>query len=508
MLAWLFGSRADHPLADVKRARALIAELSADDNMQQTLNEIARWLQSLCEAEGVTLDRLAEVIALLDASAKNHQRKMVREYIALSRQQKIQESKLWACGFNFAKVLGESYLLCVRQHRKNAPGASAIGKQIPVLAARALRAMGMQLKWIMLRYGPFDPRLWRSIGELYGHAEEGGFTSTTLQIYPGAHGTGTIDEEYLKIMMLWASSVDMLLPLKQEVAERLVAQFAGAFRTEKQPSAGAMYWFDHAGDKPPARLMGSTAAGTDVHYFGPGDARSSILEIAAVIEKTGEVPSTVILSGIYPPQIVLAVLRHLSVYWSGTPPARTSERKATTARIAVVIGYATLLDTLVHEHGDALNFSAMSAENWAVENISHNGYGALVSATTGDWTRVGELIGIRLEGFTEWGVGLVRRVARDQNRQYHVGIEVISRSVVPVKLFHGQAGHEPEHAILLSTHPGSNTEMEVLMRAGRYDPQSPMKVAGPKHSYLLSPARMVDAGGDFDWAIYTITRRD
>src|SRR6185503_6277241 len=172
---WIVGSKADHPLADIKQVRALVADLPAHDYIK-ALDEITRWLNSVVEANSFKLDRLWEVADLLDTTAKNHHRRLLHDYLGMSRLQKFQENKLWTCGFNFAKALGETYSLCVRQHQKNASGAGAVRKHIPVIVARALRAMAMQVKWIMLRYGPFEPRLWKAIGELYRHAEAGAFT--------------------------------------------------------------------------------------------------------------------------------------------------------------------------------------------------------------------------------------------------------------------------------------------------------------------------------------------
>ena len=42
-------------------------------------------------------------------------------------------------------------------------------------------------------------------------------------------------------MMMFASSADVLPPLKQEIAERTVTHFASSFRLEKAPFAGAIY---------------------------------------------------------------------------------------------------------------------------------------------------------------------------------------------------------------------------------------------------------------------------
>lgn len=507
VLKWIVGNKVDHPLADPKQARALIAELPAHDYLK-ALDEITRWLQSLNETEGFKVDRLYEITDTLDTTGKNHQRRLVVDYLGMQRQQKFQENKLWTCGFNFATALGQTYLSCVKQYQSGVNGAAALKKQIPVIVARTLRALTVQVKWTMLRYGPFEPRLWNSVGELYRYAESAGFAATPITIYPGPNGTGTVQAEYLRVLMLWASSADVLPPLKQEIAERAVGFFTPAFRIAAAPFPEAVYGFDFTGTQPPKRLLPDTPPGKSVSFFGPGDAPAKIAQMIASIEQTGKSPPELTLGATYPAETIAAVLRHLAVYWSDKPPARASERRATTARITVVPGYFALLDELERDESDALNFSVSSGESWIVENVSDNGYGALVPASTTDWIRVGQMIGVQVEGTQQWGIGLVRRVMRDEQRQYRVGIEIISRSVIMVRFTQGDAGGEPDNAVLLSGTPDVNGEVGLIMRAGRYDPNLSIEVTGRSKSYLFQPSRMIDAGDDFDWALFRITPRD
>jgi len=215
LLKWIVGAKVDHPLADPKQARALVAELPGHDYLK-SLDEITRWLESLNEVEGFKLERLFEIVELLDSTARPHQRRLMQEYLGMSRQQKFQENKLWTCGYKFAKAVGDTYLLCVRRYQSGASGAGTVKKQVPLFVARGVRALAVQVKWTMLRYGPFEPRLWSSIGELYSYAEKSAFVRTELTIYPGAVETCSVEQEYLKVMMLWASSADVLPPLKRK----------------------------------------------------------------------------------------------------------------------------------------------------------------------------------------------------------------------------------------------------------------------------------------------------
>ena len=503
MLKWIVGAKVDHPLADAKQSRAAVSGLPADS--VRALDQITRWLQPLKETEGLKADRLFEIVDLVDTAAKTHQRKLFSDYLGMSRQQKLQEHKVWTCGFNFSKELADAYHLCVT--RCDESSAGAVRKQLAVIVARALRALAFQMKWTMLRYGPFEPRLWSSIGALYVHAEKAGFVDTTVAIYSGSGGNGTVRQEYLKALMLWASRADVLPPAKQEIVERVIAQYADTYRLAPEPFAGAIYYFDPAQDRPPSRVLLTSPIAGGVHFFGPGEAQAKVARLIGVLGKDEPLPAALNFGRNQPPDVVLSVLRHLALHWSANPPTRIAERRPATARITVVPGYTQLLGEFEREESDALNFSGRAAESWVVENASENGYGALVPAAATDWIRAGELIGVQVEGSAAWAAGLVRRVARDEKRQYHVGIEVISRSVDMVNISAG-AGRESEHAMLLSREPDANGEVPVVMRAARFDAANSLRMELHDASYLLMPSRLIETGEDFDRAMYRMLREE
>jgi hypothetical protein len=493
-----------HPLADPKEARALIAALPAYDYLK-ALDEITGWLESLASAEGVRLDRLFELTDFFDAAASNHHKRLVREYLATSRQQKFQEVKLWTRGFDFASALSNVYLSCVTRYQNRASGASVLKKHIAVVIARALRALGLQLKWTMLRYGPFDARLWTAVGELFRSAEASDIADVDLPIYSGAQGSGTIRQEYVKLLMLCSSGADVLPPLKQELAERVVAYFAPLFEVAGTSFPGALYCFDAAGARPPARLKGDLAPVSHPSYFGPGDAPVRIAKLIAIIARTGVVPPPLNLGPHTSADTVVGLLRHLAAYWTDTAPPPAFRGGATTARINVVPGYMALLDELERDEVNALNFTESNTESWVVENVSDNGYGALVPASRTDWIRVGEIVGVQVEGGKEWGVGLVRRVARDEQQQVHVEIDIISHRAVEVRISQ-PGGSGSESAILLSGTPDASGEIGLVTRAGRFDPNTNIEVNGRTKSYVFIPCRLIDSGDDFDLAMFKIDR--
>jgi hypothetical protein len=502
VLKWIAGSRADHVLADPRQIRALLAELPAFDYFK-SLEEITSWLDSIADLYGVKLDRLFEVTDLLDVAANAHHARLVRDYLATSRQQKFQEVKLWTCGFNFSRALGDAYLTWLKQYETQDGAAGTQRKHFAVVIARALRALALQMKWTMLRYGPFEAKFWRSVGALYRDAERSGVADVSLPVYPGPEGTGTIRQEYLKLLMLWTSGADVLPPLKQDIAEHVVGYFSPLFEMSAAPFPGALYWFDPGAHRAPTRVFGDPPAAGDLTFFGPGSAPVNLAKLIAVIGRTGTLPSRLNL-GAARPDAVVALLRHLARYWSESPPVRTSGRRASSGRITVVPGYSGLLDELERDEEDALNFTVSATESWVVEDVSDDGFGALVPASASDWIRVGEIIGVCVEGSQHWGVGLVRRVSRDDEREYHVGIEMISHRVIVVRISEVGSAGDSDTAVLLSGTPDANGEVGLVTRAGRFDPKSSIQVNGRTKSYVFVPSRLVDAGDDFDWGTFRI----
>lgn len=511
MLKWLEGGKVDHPMADIGQAREIIADLPAND-ASKALDEIIYWLDSLNRTEGFGLERRFENIDLLDAAAKNHQRKLAQDYLAMPRQQKFRENQLWNSGFGFWKQLGDAYLTCIAQYESGAGSARSVRKSLPVIVARGLRALTLQLKWTLLRYGLAEPRIWSGLAQLYQAAEAAGFADDVIAIYPGTHGQGSARQEFLKAMMLSASSTDGLAPVGQEIAERAVAHFSGSFRLEKSAVAGCHYYFDLAAARPPARLIKGAAPAATLRYFGAGAGLAQLQQLLAVVTETGGIPQDVNLGGTYGKEVVIGVLRHLGTYWSDHPPARGAQRRKIATRITIVPGLSEIFQTLDPANGNALDFSQdRPAESWIVENVSDGGYGAIIPAAQSDWVKVGALIGAQTETSIYWEMGLIRRVASDEYQQRRVGIQILSKAVIPIRLAHpatvSSPDREPEPAILLSTAPDSAGEVGVLMRAGIYSPGDSLEMTVNNKSYLLMPSKMVEGGEDFDWAMFRVMQR-
>lgn len=514
-LDWLGGGSVDHPMADPKRAREIVAELPAGDSAK-ALAEIAEWLDSLNHTDGFKLDRRFEIADLLDGAARSHQRKLAQEYLTMPRQQKFQENRLWNGLFGFWKQLGDAYMRCVNEHESGTSGATAIRKSLPAILARAMRALGAQLKLDLLRYGPVAPRIWTELAGLFRLAEQKGFLDDVISMYPGAHGESTIKREFLKPLMLSATSTDGLLPLRQDFAERAVVHVAPSFRLTNRPE-GCTHCFDLAAAKPPVRRFQGAAPTASMRFFGAGEALARLNQLLEQVAARGALPQDANFGGNFEKEFVLGVLGHIVQVWSDKPPARGSERRSIAGRITVVPGMNEILGALSPATNDTLDFSSDqngNFESWIVENMSDGGYGAIIPPKKSDWVKIGALIGVQGEAAKYWGVGVVRRISHDDKQQRRVGIQLLSKTAIPVKVSRSSStlsfvgNREPQPAILLSTAPDRQGEVGVVMREGFFDSRDSLEMTVKDKSYLLMPSKMVEDGEDFDWAKFKIMQRD
>jgi hypothetical protein len=509
MLGWN-KNKSDHPMADDKSAKEFLSELPAGDSFK-LLEELSFWLDGTRAAEGLKPQRTFEIIDQLDAAGKADQRKLAQEYLNTgNRRQRFQEQRIWSAQVEFWRQLGAAYEFCLDKVRSGVSGAGALKPLAPTLTCRAIRALTLELKWLLIRYGPADPTLWGRLGALYAQAELGGFAAKLCTVYPGAHGESTVQREYLKALMLGMSATDCLLPRQLEIAERLVAQFSEHFVLQDRLGKGCHYHVDLAVARAPARLVAQVNSAPTVRYFGPGTVSGVAQKLIATIEGSGAYPSDLNLGGNYEPSLVVDVLHHLARYWAPIPPTRSDERRRSIARIHVGHDFDQILSLI---SGETTGMSTDNIETWTVENESDGGYGAVIVQSKGDWLKIGTLLAMKREDGAAWGVGIVRRLT-GSGQQPYVGIQTLAKGGTRVKLFPAGAANADvstgEDAVLLPSSRAQSTgtgELSLLMRMGSFSPRQSLQMRAYEREYLLVPKELLEGGEDFDMAAFRVMQR-
>jgi hypothetical protein len=513
VVGWFSSGKVEHPLADPKDSRKIIGELQADP--LKAMGEVAYWLESINGTEGFRIDRRFDLLEEFEQFARPRLRKLAQDYLQV-RQQKFQESRLWIAQADYWRHCAAGYVQCVEGFQTDAPGAGAIKARLPVIVGRALRSIGQQLKWLLLRYGPIDGSLWGDIGSLYVFAEAKGFAQTQVALFEGVGGKSSPREELLKILMLSAGSADSLLPDEIDFAERSVAWFAPRFVLEKEPEAGCTHVFDLAMRRPPARPHGASLD-PSVRFFGAGPVFDEMTSLLARMHREGVLPSEINLGGSFEPKLISEVWRHLLKYWAVNPPERGSDRHASNARLTVLNGFHNLMGTLEPSAGQSLDFrpntQASDTESWVAENASDGGYGAVMPAAKSDWVRVGGLLGVKSEEDKYWGVGVIRRLSRDDEQNRRVGIEMLSRHAFAVSLsprgtiVPTNAVRDNDPGFLLTARPDADRQIQLLLRPGTYTPNQQLDLRVRGQRYVVTPTKLLEGAIEFDLAQFGIVQR-
>jgi hypothetical protein len=491
----LFGARPDHPLADPKEARKILDEVPSNDAIK-ALEELGHWLESVASAEDFKPEHKAQLLLQVDDAAQPHLRKLARDYLSSTRPSKFQEGRLWTAIHGYAQRCAGAFAGCVDFYGSGARGADSLKASVALLSARALRALAQQMKWQYLRYGPFDSGLWGIVARVYALAETRGFARQKVTVYAGVPGESSPEQEFLRAVMLSASSPDSLLPLEIELAERLVAHFSASFTLVLDQQPDIAYWIDLATSQPPLRLARPPQHAPTLRFFAAGRAMQQLEELTAKVKTTNSVPTTVNLAGSYEPEMVLDVLSHLLLYWSSKPPERKHPRHRVKSRLAVAHGFEGVLGAL--GASSSLDFDATAAESWIVDNVSAGGFGAVVPQVKGEWLKIGCLLAMQPEGGTNWVLGVVRRFNRDTPSQATVGIQTLAKALVTAPFTIGGAA-EPENGIVLDPQGiESAAEARVILKPGVLLPGQNIELRIGGKELLLLPQAGIDRGGDYE----------
>jgi len=498
------GQKAEHPLSDSRKVQEVIAKLPADS--VQALGEIASWIETLNTAEGLKLDSRFENLNLLDGASRQPERRLFADYLATPRQKKAHEHRLWSGAFNFWRLLGEGYHKCLDLVGSESGGTAGSKASMAIYTGRALRCLRQQLRWNLMRYERPEARVWNAMARLFEAAENRELMNEVISVYPGSSDTSTVRQEFMKGMMLAASSTDSLHPPGQDLAVRIVSYFSGMFVVSTE-AEGCTHWIDLAEPGAPVRVLRNPPAVPTVRYIGAGAALREIEQLRAHISYTRSLPADLNLGGESDHETVLGLLKHLEQDWAGKTQARRHERRKTAARVTVVPGFKEIVASLEFAINDSLDFTHQkSAESWIVQDVSVSGYGAVIPAVAGDWVEVGSVVGVEGDSFREWRVGLIRRVTRNEQQQQHVGVQLLTQAATLLRLRRpGKAASDKSTAaVLLTPKIEGHKEVEILTPRGHCDRRDGVETVLGDLSYTLMPVDVVEHDGDYDRVTFTV----
>lgn len=501
----LFGPKTDHPLGDAKELRRVLTELPID-NAFRALDEVTGWLESLRSAADFPEDLLFDVVRQLEEAAQPHVRRLSRDYLHAPRLSRTEEKRMWSMVHGFWTLVAANCERCLlRAGQPKDKVAERLQPALPLLSIRAIGALAAVLKWEQFRYGPVRAETWAQLGRIYLMAEAGKYADKVVKRYPNSTHPTTTLREYLKVLVFQASSMDSLMPLEIELAEKLIAHFLPGFVFAAKATERSVYWVNPAKDEPPVRLARPPVMVPTLRFFDPGTAHAAVEALLRDLERGIDPPPELDLGSQYQPRMLLPVLRHLCGYWSKVPPQRRHQRHHVKHRMTVLNGLVNAFVIYTSEFG--ARPPGLPMESWVVENVSRGGFGAVVSDIRADWLRVGALVALQPEGGDNWLLGIVRRYRRNGETEARAGIEALARQVVSVELkprtasTYAAVAGVPGLWLQDGNEPG---EARLVMPPASFDLRESLEFDHGGVRHLLTPVALLDHTIDYEVARYRL----
>ncbi len=500
MILKLFPQRPDHPLADAKEFKRILAELHVD-KAAKAVDELVGWFESLQHAENFRLDHYFDVLRQLDDAGQQHLRNLVRDYLDSPQLSTLERQRLWELSFAYWNVVAGHYSACIERARidPKGRGTGAFNASLALAEVRLQAARRSCLKWLAYRYESASRDFWKAFGRSFLAAEGAGHAQKMVQLYPGQAGSSSVAQQYLHALVFFASAMDGLLPQQIELADRVITHFVPSFICSSDCRPDSLYRVDAASGSPPARLASHPqATRSSLRYVSTGPALPALEELIHVVERD-EVPVGVNLGGGYSQKALLQVLRHLRIYWALQPPKRRHQRHAVKAKMAVVHGF---------ERSYAL-FSGMATQpeistgtrNWVVENVSRGGFRVCFDASAGERIRIGALLCMQPEGGDNWLLGTARRLNKLDGRA-NLGIQVLSRQAQSVELRPRRSGFSAAVANPgIYLHDGGEPGVaRIVLPLGGFNVRETLDCSLDGSAHRLTPVEVESSGVDYEIA--------
>jgi hypothetical protein len=495
----LFGNKSDHPLDNIKSAQEQLNLLNKTDAIV-ALQEITNWIEMLFDkASDFRPDHQFLILRLLDEAAQTYLHKTISQYFAVQPINSFQENRLWLAMNAYYTFVEQGYLHLLLAAREGEKKSSVYKEHEALICARGISALFGHLECVAVRGEHIPPQMWVNLADFFDYAAVQQLLHKELQLYNGQATNTTVARQFASVVACSSIGVGALRSLSIHIAKRLIAHISPAFSANVKIQHDSLFVFDLAKPVAPARVIDkNTAYPPSCCFVSMGETTPFLDSLLTTLSKN-IVPADLHLGAAYDPEMIAEVVRRIALYGRGLLPVRRLPRRKIKMKINVLDGFFSMLD---QTHVD-LNLSEQTGEHWDVEDMSANGLRCVIEPSKAQQVKIGSLVGLQPEKSLHWGVGIIRRVNRDEKNNLHVGIRILANRVDSVELFDNSNTNDAGYRALLLDRPDEGGgETWLLLKSDLFNSNhSPMmKICGER--FLMLPLKLEEKGDDFDLVCY------
>src|SRR6267378_215731 len=416
-----------------------IAEMRGADPLT-ALTDLSAWLDTAKGIPGHEEGRRGEILSQIQEASGAHLSALLAQIIAKPAGEQGTRESTWNSLINFLRALAGALCASAVALLKEAAANPSLRPAAAAGAARGLHACRMLAKVCLVHYVSVPPKLWRLAYAVHGDAEKADCAATPVRMQSTQKTQTSATQELLGLLMLQASSPEMMAPLEIEVADRVIEQLGEGFTLRPRGVADNPFGFDPAGESPPSRAAGQPDASSEIRHFGAGTGYAALEQLYKQLATT-RTSNIKAFGKDISPDVQIPAIQHLLAFWAEASPYSPPARSRATGTLQVIHGYAQIWQRLsgarsgkaeltLAEDGDG---APQPAETWALQDAGGNELGVEIPPSS-HWARCGDVVGVSMQGADECWLGVIRSMHADWGRSLHAEIAILGRDSQAVEL--------------------------------------------------------------------------
>jgi len=429
------------PKAEPARAEALLPDLRDADPVT-ALNELSAWLEPAGGSASTDPKAKGEILAQVQDAGAAHVAAALAKYRASTDAKQAARESIWKSLIQYQAHLAHALGLSAKALLSAAYEEASLLASAEASTARALHSCRTLAKICFVHYVGVPSSVWRLAYALYARAEEIGSAASPVKADADPKKVTTVEQEFLRLLMFQVSAPDMLAAEQIEVADRVLEQIGDGFTLRPPGVADNPFCFDPEGAAAPQRASGERGASAPgVRYFGPGMGFDALERIYKQLT-AAKIEAVKIFGGDIAPRAQIGTVQHLLAFWQAKSPYTPPARAPANGSLQIVHRYAQVwkqLSDSQHSTGeltlaDESDGPPQAPENWTLHEAGGNELGAELAQADGGYAKCGEVVGVSMNGGSEYLVGTIRRMQCEPGGGLRADIAVLSRKPQPLTL--------------------------------------------------------------------------
>src|SRR5712691_8608592 len=222
MLDWIKkgDGHPDHPMRNPAAAAKLLAEMREADPLT-ALNDLSAWLDAVKDIPSHDEGIRGDILSLIQEASGAHLSALLTQILAKPTGKHTAHESIWNALINYLRQLTGALCASARVVLKEAAANPSLHLPGAAGAARGLHACRMLAKVCLVHYVSVPPKLWRLAYAVHGDAEKADCAATPVRMQSTQKTQTSATQELLGLLMLQASSPEMMAPVEIAVGGRV-----------------------------------------------------------------------------------------------------------------------------------------------------------------------------------------------------------------------------------------------------------------------------------------------